>query len=347
MSAAPSFRGSVPATLPQLLRSDCLHAPRPSARPSPNPRTRYSPARIRPQPAAPIIIQCTAGARKAPAHSAAGRRCAQRTAEVQRRQLRHSCETRCQRRCPSSSDPIPILSKVTACTHRRPSARYAKTPASGYSPARNRPSPHHATSSMHSRRSQALAHIASQADARSVPPRPSDVSCVILPRLGASDAAPSSPIRLPARTTAPRLAPRETHTTSYSPVRNPCSPHHATSSAHCRLSQASAHSAAGHRCTQRTMEVQRRQLHHPSQTRCQRRRPSCSEAIACTHRRHLRSDCLHALPPLGSPLAKPPPSAQPRTQPLQPTPRNVISAQPALASTRSQRSWPPMHAAYS
>jgi hypothetical protein len=62
---------------------------------------------------------------------------------------------------------------------------------------------------MHSRRSQAPAHITSQADARSVPPRSSDVSCAILKRLGASDAAPASPIRLSARTAAPRLAPRE------------------------------------------------------------------------------------------------------------------------------------------
>ncbi len=89
------------------------------------------------------------------------------------------------------------------------------------------------------------------ADARSVLPRSSDVSCVILKRLGASDAAPSSPLKVPARTAAPRLAPR---------IPN------------------------------------------------------------------------HLL--------------QPRAHPPQPTARNIIPALPALASTHSQRSWPPMHAAY-
>jgi hypothetical protein len=112
------------------------------------------------------------------------------------------------------------------------------------------------------------------ADALSVPPRYSHVSCVICARLGASDAAPSSPIELPACTAAPRLAPRRTSTTRSSPTRNRPSPQQATSSVHCRRSQASAHSAAARRCTQRTTEVQRRQLRHLRETRCQRRCPS-------------------------------------------------------------------------
>ena len=59
------------------------------------------------------------------------------------------------------------------------------------------------------------------------------------------------------------------------------------------------------------------------------------------------SHCLQNSTPLGPPLAKPPPPATaPRAQPPQPTARNIIHARPAFASTRSQRSWPPMHTAH-
>jgi hypothetical protein len=88
------------------------------------------------------------------------------------------------------------------------------------------------------------------------------------------------------------------------------------------------------RCTHCTTEVQRRQLRHPSETRCQRRCPIISEAIACTHRR-----------PSARPSRNPHHQLQPRVQPPQPTPRIIIHAQPAFASTRSQRSWP-MQAGY-
>jgi hypothetical protein len=57
--------------------------------------------------------------------------------------------------------------------------------------------------------SQASLKAPAAADARSVRLRFSDVSCVILSRLGASDAAPSSPNSLSARTAATRLAPRK------------------------------------------------------------------------------------------------------------------------------------------
>ena len=80
--------------------------------------------------------------------------------------------------------------------------------------------------------------------------------------LDLNDAAPSSSIPLPARTAAPRQTPRKAPTTRYSPARNRPSPQHAASSAHSRLSQAPAHSAAARRCTQRTSEVQRCQLRH-------------------------------------------------------------------------------------
>jgi hypothetical protein len=173
-------------------------------------------------------------------------------------------------------------------------------------------------------------------DARSVQLRHSDVSCVILPRLDASDAAPPARISLPARTTAaPRLARRRTPTTHYSPARTRLGPQHTASSAHSRRSQAPAHSAAARRCTQRTTEVQRRQLRHPSEARCQRRCPSCSDPIVCTHRR-----------PSGRPSQNPHHPLQPRAQPPHPTARIIIHARPAIASTRSQRSWPPIHAAY-
>ncbi len=163
----------------------------------------------------------------------------------------------------------------------------------------------------------------------------SDFSCVIRKRLGASEAAPAAPIRLPARTAAPRPAPRITPTTRYSPARNRPSSQHAASSTHSRRSQAPAHSAAGRRCTQRTFEVQPRQPRHPSEARCQRRCPICSDMIDCTHRR-----------PSARPLPEPHHPLQPRAQAPQPATRSIIYTQPAFATTRSQRSWPPMHAAY-
>jgi hypothetical protein len=129
---------------------------------------------------------------------------------------------------------------------------------------------------------------------------------------------------------APRPAPCRTPTTRYSPARNRPSPH-AASSTHSRRSQAIAHSAAARRCTQRTTEVQRRQLRHLSEARCQRRCPIISEVIVCTHR------CPSARPSPEPPPARP---LQPRAQPPQPKTRSIIHAQPAFASTRSQRSCP-------
>ena len=123
----------------------CTHR-RPSARPSQDPTTRSSPAhtRLSPQHAASSMH----GRRsQAPAHSAAARQRTQRTAEVQRRQLRHPSETRCQRRCPSCFDPI-------VCTHRRPSARPSQNPPPPATATRTtapaRSTQHH-PSSMHCR----------------------------------------------------------------------------------------------------------------------------------------------------------------------------------------------------
>jgi hypothetical protein len=116
-SAAPSFRDSVPATLPQLLRTRCLRAPPPLGSPLASPTTRYSLAHHHPT-----------------------------------RNTHHPC----------------------------------------FSGVRK-----------HTLTAQAAA------DARSVQLRSSDVSCVILPRLGASDAAPSSPIPLSARTRRPSARPSQ------------------------------------------------------------------------------------------------------------------------------------------
>jgi hypothetical protein len=178
----------VPATLSHHLRSrfDCLHAPPPLGSPIANPTTRCSPARKPPQPTAGNIIHAQPAFVATRSQSSCSR-CTQRTAELQHRQPRHPAETRCQRRCSSCLNPI-------ACTHRRPSARPVASLTTRCSPAHNRPSPQHATSSMHSRRSQPLAHSAAAADARSLLLRSSFISCSILTRLGASDDVPSSPI---------------------------------------------------------------------------------------------------------------------------------------------------------
>jgi hypothetical protein len=83
--------------------------------------------------------------------------------------------------------------------------------------------------------------LASPTDARSVRLRSSDVSCVILPRLGASDAAPAAPIPFSAYTAAPRNAACKPHH-PLQPRAQPLQP--TASSMHSRRSQAPTHSAA-------------------------------------------------------------------------------------------------------
>jgi hypothetical protein len=210
-SAASSCRDSVPARLPPHLRSRCLHAPPPHRLAARKPNHPLQPQAQPPQPATRSIISALPAFATTRSQRSCNRR-TQRTSEVQPRQLRHPSETRCQRRCPSCSD-------VILCTHRRPIGSPIASPTIRYSPKRNRPSPQHAASSAHCRRSQPPAHIAAAtdarcvsaaaADARSVPLRSSFVSCVILPRLGASDVAPSSPIKFPARTAAPSARPSQ------------------------------------------------------------------------------------------------------------------------------------------
>jgi hypothetical protein len=253
MSAAASLRDSVPAKLPQLLGSECLHVPPPLCSPLANPPPHQLQPRALPaHPTPPLIIQCTAGVRR--------------------------------------------------------QSLTAQLPA----------------------------------DARSAPPRFSDVSCVIPPRLGASDAAPAAPKSLPARTAAPRPAPRKSPTTATAP-----------------RATAPAHSNHQHPCTAGVRK-------HPITAQLPadaRSVPLRSSDVSCVIPPRLgASDAAPsspipltartAAPPL-APRQNPPPPAtplkqhnplQPRAQPPQPKTRSIISAQLAFASTRSQCSWPPMHA---
>ena len=176
----------------------------------------------------------------------------QRTTEVQRRQLHHPFETRCQRRCPSCSDPI-------VCTHRRRlGTPLAKPPPPATAPCAT-PAAQHASSSAHSRRSQAIAHSAAgrrctqrtAEDERRQLRHPSEARC--------QRRCPSCFDVIACTHRRPSARPSQTPTTRYSPAASTSirlSPHHATSSAHSRHSQAPAHSAAGRRCMQRTAEVQ-------------------------------------------------------------------------------------------
>ncbi len=185
----------MPATLPHPLQSNCLHAPPPLGSPLAKPPPLATAPRTTASARSTQHHQRTAGGRKHPL-TAQLRRCTKRTSEVQRCQLRHPSEARCQRRYPSCSDPI-------VCTHPREIPQIATAPRTTAPAHSTQCNPCTAGVCMHPLTAQLAA------DARSVPLRTSDVSCAILPRLGASDAAPSSRISLTARTAAPRLAPRK------------------------------------------------------------------------------------------------------------------------------------------
>jgi hypothetical protein len=192
----------MPATLPQLLRSDYLHAPPPLDSPLTIPTARYSPAcnRLGPQHA-------TALAQPALASSRSQHSCRD-ACNVQRRYSDVSCGI-----CPrlgasdaAPSSPIQLPARTTAPRLAPPKPHHPLQP-------RAKP-PQPATRNIISAfagGSQASARSAAAPDARRVPLRSSDVSCAISARLGASDAAPAPPISLPACTAAPRLAPRKPH----------------------------------------------------------------------------------------------------------------------------------------
>ncbi len=149
-SAAASLRDSVPATLPHHLRSNCLHALPPLGSPLENPHHPLQPRMQLPQIATRSIISAQPASAKARSQRKPSR-CTQRTTEVQRRQLRHPSEARCQRRCPSCSDVI------TCKRRRRVGTPLAKPPPPATAPCAT-PAAQHASSSAHSRRSQAPAH---------------------------------------------------------------------------------------------------------------------------------------------------------------------------------------------
>ncbi len=226
-SAASSLRDSVPATLPHHLGCKSLHAPPPlgpplakppppatAPRAPPSARNTQHHQRIAGVPKHPLTAQLPADARSAP----------KRSSDVSFAILPRL----------GASDAAPAAKFPLSARTTAPRLAPPSTPTTRYSPACNCRSPQYASAAMHSRRLQAPAHSAAAADARSVQLRSSDVSCVIPPRLGASDAASAAPIPMSARTAAPGLVPRKAPTTSYSPARNRPSPQHATSSPHSR-----------------------------------------------------------------------------------------------------------------
>jgi hypothetical protein len=249
------------------IRTKCLHALPPLGSPLANPPTTATAPRATASARSTQQHPMHSGGSQAPAHSTAGCRCTQRTTEVQRRQLSHPFETRCQRRCPICSDLI-------ACTHCHPSARPSKIPHHSLQPHAQPPQPTarniiHAQPAFASNRSQ-----------RSCPPmhaayqRGSDTSAASSVRDSMPATLPQllrrhylhappplgSPLAKPQPPAAAPRAPAPARSTQHHPM-------------HSRRSQPPAHSAAGRRCTQRTTEVQRRQLRHPFETRCQRRCP--------------------------------------------------------------------------
>jgi hypothetical protein len=257
----------VPATLLHLLRFDCLNATPPLGSPLAIPTTRYSPARFR---LSPQQYLCTVGVCKHPL-----------TAQMP--QMHPSYHRGpATSAAPSLRDSVPAtlphLRRSRCLQAPPPLGSLLAIPTTRYSPARNRSGPQHAASSMHSRRSQAPAHTPAAANARSAPPRSSDVSDAIVLRLGASDAAPSAPTSFPARTAAPRLAPRNPHH-PLEPRAQPLRPNlrniiHKLPAFPSTRSQRSCR-----KCTQHTVELQRLQLRHPSETWCQRRCPCSFDII--------------------------------------------------------------------
>jgi hypothetical protein len=290
----------VPATLPQLLRLNCLHAiaaPRLAPR---KPHHLLQPRAQLPQPTSCKIINVLPAFASSRSQRGCGR-CTQRTTEAQQDQLRHPSDTRCQRRCPIISDPI-------FYTPPPPSARPSQSPALATAPAQ----PPQPTTCNDIYELPAFASSRSQRSCR---------RCTQAYHRAQATSAASS-FRESVQETLPQLLrcnclharpalgwTLANPATCSSPARNRHSQQHATSSTHRRRWQASAHSAAAADAHKRTMEVQRPQQCQRSETRCQRRCSSCSDMIACTPRR-----------PSAAPR-KPHHPLQPRVQSPQPTTR--------------------------
>ena len=152
--------------------------------------------------------------------------------------------------------------------------------------------------------------------------------------LDLNDAFPAELIKLPARTAAPRLAPRNPHL--------PLQPH-------AQPPQPAARSIIS---AQPAFASTRSQRSCPPMHAAHQRGPAMSAAssardsVPATLPHHLRSHCLHAPPPLDSPLAKPPPHATA----LRPTaPAHSTQHHHRIAGVRKHpltAQAQPMHAAY-
>jgi hypothetical protein len=167
---------------PHHLRCYCLHEQPPLGSPLAGPTTRYSPARNRPSPhyTPSMHIRRSASTRSQrqlpPMHAAYRRGPALSAA-------------------PSLRDSVPATPPHHLRCHflhaQPPLGLPLAGPTTRYSLAR-----HHPTRNTHHPRTAGVRKnpltTPAAADARSVPLRCSVVSCAILPRLGASDAAPSS-----------------------------------------------------------------------------------------------------------------------------------------------------------
>ncbi len=188
-SAASSLRGSVPATLPHHLRFHCLHAPPPLG--PPLARTPTTPA---------TAPRAHAPARNTQHHP--------RTAGVRKHPLTAQAAADACSIPLSPSDVSCVIPPRLGASDAAPSARIslsARTAAPRPAPCQNPTTPATAPcTSATARNTQHHQRIAGvrkhpltaqlAADSCSIPLSPSDVSCVIPPRLGASDAAPSSPM---------------------------------------------------------------------------------------------------------------------------------------------------------
>jgi hypothetical protein len=176
----------------------CTHR-RPSARPSQAPTTRCSPARNRAGKCLSFTY-CSAPAHSAQHHPcAAGYRRHPLTAQAQPVHAAYFLGPATSA-ASSARDSVPATLPHHLrfdCLHAPPPPRLA--PRKQHHPLQPCAQTTAARSMQHhpcraGRRSQPPAHSAAAADARSVQRRFRNVSCAILPRLGASDAAPSSPI---------------------------------------------------------------------------------------------------------------------------------------------------------
>jgi hypothetical protein len=155
---------------------------------------------------------------------------------------------------------------------------------------------------------------------QSVLPRPSTVSCVILKRLGVNDAAPSSSISLPARNPAPRLAPHKTH---HPPLPRAQLPQPRASNI-VRAQPAIVSTRSQRSC-------RRCAAYHggPAMSAVS----SLRDSVPATLPQYLRSDCLHATQPFGSPLASP--ATRSSSARIRPSPQHATSC---MQSRRSQAS---------